>query len=326
MLYVVATPIGNLEDMSYRAVRILSEVDLIAAEDTRHSRRLLDHYGIKSRMISCHEHNEQQRSDELVVKLKAGENPPNFARHYYDISCLLKNSDVQEFINSKNYSPHKNKRFRSGDETDLTKNPAFNINDEVIFEKINIMYENLAILVAFIFLYSVINGGLERTPISGAIVYTSFELIFGPLCLGLLTLKVDTEFLRTLAELTLALVLFTDAANANLGVLKKSFHIPQRLLLIGLPLTILLGFGVGVLVFKGLTLLEVAILAPIEGVNGVAQALTRLPQVPGGIVGRLVVIGDVVPHPVLNEDVCRHVTRMRHRGSDVREPVRCLER
>ncbi len=72
-LYVVATPIGNLEDMSYRAVRILSEVALIAAEDTRHSRRLLDHYGIKSRLISCHEHNEHERSPELVAKLQAGE-------------------------------------------------------------------------------------------------------------------------------------------------------------------------------------------------------------------------------------------------------------
>ncbi len=73
ILYVVATPIGNLEDMSYRAVRILSEVALVAAEDTRHSRRLLDHYGIKSRLISCHEHNEQERSVELIARLQAGE-------------------------------------------------------------------------------------------------------------------------------------------------------------------------------------------------------------------------------------------------------------
>jgi NhaP-type Na+/H+ or K+/H+ antiporter len=147
------------------------------------------------------------------------------------------------------------------------------------------MYENLAILVAFIFLYSIINGGLERTPISGAIVYTSFGLIFGPLCLGLLTLKVDTEFLRTLAELSLALVLFTDAANANLGVLKKSFHIPQRLLLVGLPLTILLGFGVGVLVFKGLTLLEVAILATMLAPTDAAlgKAVVTNKSVPANI-------------------------------------------
>jgi 16S rRNA (cytidine1402-2'-O)-methyltransferase len=72
-LYVVATPIGNLEDMTYRAVRILSEVALVAAEDTRHSRKLLEHYGIKARLISCHEHNEKERSDELVQRLHQGE-------------------------------------------------------------------------------------------------------------------------------------------------------------------------------------------------------------------------------------------------------------
>ncbi|MCF6178744.1 MAG: 16S rRNA (cytidine(1402)-2'-O)-methyltransferase [Geopsychrobacter sp.] len=72
ILYVVATPIGNLEDMSYRAVRVLAEVSLVAAEDTRHSRRLLDHYGIKTRMISCHEHNEAQRSEELILRLQEG--------------------------------------------------------------------------------------------------------------------------------------------------------------------------------------------------------------------------------------------------------------
>jgi len=123
------------------------------------------------------------------------------------------------------------------------------------------MYENLAILAGFVFLYSIASGGLERTPINGAIVFTVFGLACGPLGLGLLNLDVDAEGLRTLAELALALVLFTDAANANLAVLKQTFRIPQRLLLIGLPLTILLGFGVGVLVFGGLTLFEIAILA-----------------------------------------------------------------
>ena len=123
------------------------------------------------------------------------------------------------------------------------------------------MYENLAILAAFVFLYSLVSGGLERTWINGAAVFTAFGLALGPLGLGILNLSVDREGLSTLAELTLALVLFTDSSNANLGVLKRSFHIPQRLLLIGLPLTILLGFVVGVLLFDGLTLLEIAILA-----------------------------------------------------------------
>lgn len=125
------------------------------------------------------------------------------------------------------------------------------------------MYENLAIMAAFVFLYSVASGGLERTSINGAIVFTAFGLALGPLGLGILNFSVNREGLSTLAELTLALVLFTDSSNANLSVLKPSFHIPQRLLLIGLPLTILLGFGVGVLLFDGLTLFEIAILATL---------------------------------------------------------------
>lgn len=72
-LYVVATPIGNLEDMTYRAVRILGEVSLIAAEDTRHSRKLLTHYGITTRLISYHDHNEKGRSEQLLARLKEGE-------------------------------------------------------------------------------------------------------------------------------------------------------------------------------------------------------------------------------------------------------------
>ncbi len=125
------------------------------------------------------------------------------------------------------------------------------------------MYEILAILAVFIFLYSISSGGLERTPVNGAIVFASFGLLFGPLGLGLLNLDVDAEGLRTLAELTLALILFTDAAHANLAVLIKNFRIPQRLLLIGLPLTILLGFIVGIMVFKQLSLLEIVILSVI---------------------------------------------------------------
>ncbi|NOQ41677.1 MAG: 16S rRNA (cytidine(1402)-2'-O)-methyltransferase [Desulfuromusa sp.] len=73
ILYVVATPIGNLEDMTYRAVRILQEVSLIAAEDTRHSRKLLSHYSIGTSLISYHEHNEEFRSAQLIAKLQAGE-------------------------------------------------------------------------------------------------------------------------------------------------------------------------------------------------------------------------------------------------------------
>ena len=73
-LYIVATPIGNLEDMTFRAIRTLKEVDLIAAEDTRHSRKLLNHYGITTRMTPYHDHNEQLKTDYLLEKLLEGQN------------------------------------------------------------------------------------------------------------------------------------------------------------------------------------------------------------------------------------------------------------
>lgn len=123
------------------------------------------------------------------------------------------------------------------------------------------MYENLLILSLFAYLYSMFAGRLERTPVNGALVFTAFGVIFGPLGLGLLDLNVENETMRSIAELTLAMVLFSDAAKADLAVLKRSIELPQRLLLIGLPLTILLGFAVGYLVFDTLTLIEIAILA-----------------------------------------------------------------
>jgi 16S rRNA (cytidine1402-2'-O)-methyltransferase len=73
ILYVVATPIGNLEDITYRAVRLLGQVNWIACEDTRQTRKLLDHYGIQTPQISYHEHNEMERAKELCSRLLAGE-------------------------------------------------------------------------------------------------------------------------------------------------------------------------------------------------------------------------------------------------------------
>ncbi|WP_372683173.1 16S rRNA (cytidine(1402)-2'-O)-methyltransferase [Desulfosarcina sp.] len=71
-LYVVATPIGHLEDITLRAIKTLDGVDLIAAEDTRHTSRLLSHYRIRTPLISCHEHNEHQRTPELIDKIRSG--------------------------------------------------------------------------------------------------------------------------------------------------------------------------------------------------------------------------------------------------------------
>jgi 16S rRNA (cytidine1402-2'-O)-methyltransferase len=71
-LYVVATPIGNLADITFRAVEILKQVDLIAAEDTRHVKMLLQHYGISNKLISLHQHNEDKASSGLLEKLREG--------------------------------------------------------------------------------------------------------------------------------------------------------------------------------------------------------------------------------------------------------------
>ena len=73
LLYVVATPIGNLEDMTFRAVRVLKEANLIACEDTRQTRKLLEHYDIHTPLVSYHEFNESERSQELAARLLAGD-------------------------------------------------------------------------------------------------------------------------------------------------------------------------------------------------------------------------------------------------------------
>lgn len=73
MLYVVATPIGNLDDITLRALEVLKSVDVIAAEDTRHSGNLLRHFEIRKPLVSYHEHNEAMRSEELAERLAAGE-------------------------------------------------------------------------------------------------------------------------------------------------------------------------------------------------------------------------------------------------------------
>src|SRR5947199_7923518 len=72
VLYIVATPIGNLEDITLRALRVLKQADLIACEDTRQTQKLLNHYGITTPMMSYHEHNEASRAAELIERLAQG--------------------------------------------------------------------------------------------------------------------------------------------------------------------------------------------------------------------------------------------------------------
>jgi len=144
------------------------------------------------------------------------------------------------------------------------------------------MYENLAIIALFACAYSVVAKRLGQTPVNGAVVYLAFGAILGPAALGLLDLSIGTEGIRLVAELTLALVLFHDASNADFDVLRRARRIPLRLLLVGLPLTILLGFGVGVLLLPSLVLLEVAILATMLAPTDAAlgKAVVTNPDVP----------------------------------------------
>ena len=123
------------------------------------------------------------------------------------------------------------------------------------------MYVELAILALFIFFYSMVAGRIERSVISGPIIFVAVGFLMGPSGFGWLKGDATSSDLRTLADLTLALILFIDAANADMSVLKRQFRIPSRMLLIGLPGVIALGFALAVFMFDGLSLYEAAILA-----------------------------------------------------------------
>jgi NhaP-type Na+/H+ or K+/H+ antiporter len=162
------------------------------------------------------------------------------------------------------------------------------------------MYNNLAVLAVFAFMYSAVAGRIERSWLSGPIVFVAFGLATGPHGLGILNVNVTTEGLQTIAELTLGFVLFTDAANADLGVLRRNLKLPERLLLIGLPLTIGLGFVLGVVIFPGVSALGVALLATMLAPTDAA-------------LGKSVVTNPLVPAPIreslnfesgLNDGIC----------------------
>lgn len=162
------------------------------------------------------------------------------------------------------------------------------------------MYETLALLALFVLVYSTIAGAVERSWISGPIIFTLFGLIIGPFGLDLLSLDADREMIKALAEITLALVLFTDAAGAHIGVLKRTSGIPIRLLFAGLPLTILLGFGMGVLLFDDLSIFAIAVLATMLAPTDAA-------------LGKAVVTNEAVPDEIrqglnvesgLNDGIC----------------------
>ena len=161
-------------------------------------------------------------------------------------------------------------------------------------------YQILAITAAFVFCYCLVATRLERTKFNGPLVFVACGLILGPYCLGLVAMDVDGETLKTLAEITLAVVLFTDSAGANLPVLMRFRRLPARLLLIGLPLTIGLGFLTGCLLYNNLTWIELALLATMLAPTDAA-------------LGQAVINDDAVPSSVreglnvesgLNDGIC----------------------
>ncbi|MDG2380863.1 MAG: cation:proton antiporter [Pirellulaceae bacterium] len=165
-------------------------------------------------------------------------------------------------------------------------------------------YQVLTVLAAFAFFYSLLASRLEKTPVNGPVIYLFVGLAFGSYGLQLVELNINGEGIRRLAEFTLALVLFSDSANADLAVLKRIERIPTRLLLIGLPLTIVAGFGTGYLIFDELTIFELALLATMLAPTDAAlgQAVVTNKAVPDSVRASLNVesgLNDGICVPVL---------------------------
>ncbi|SDQ98054.1 cation:proton antiporter [Pseudovibrio sp. Tun.PSC04-5.I4] len=143
-------------------------------------------------------------------------------------------------------------------------------------------YQNLTIIFVVVFVYSVMNRKLEQYPINGALLFCIIGFLLGDNGLDWFSISLSNETIRTLAELSLAIVLFTDAANTNLKVLSDNVDLPRRLLLLGLPLTIILGIGAGMMLLPDLPLVEVAILAALLAPTDAAlgKAVVTDPEVP----------------------------------------------
>ncbi|SBO41746.1 Putative Na+/H+ antiporter (fragment) [Cyanobium sp. NIES-981] len=161
-------------------------------------------------------------------------------------------------------------------------------------------YLNWAILATFVFAYALVAGRLQRTPVSAAMAFLFGGWLLSPVVLGWLQLSVDSEGLRTLTEYCLALILFSDAAQAQLPVLRDSARLPLRLLGLGLPLTIVFGAIVAHALFPGWSLVEAGIvavaLAPTDAALG--QPVVTNPHVPAAI------REDLSAESGLNDGIC----------------------
>ena len=125
------------------------------------------------------------------------------------------------------------------------------------------MHLELSILALFAFLYSLIAGRVERGVASGPMFFVFAGILMGPLALGWFDGNAISSQLRAFADMTLVLILFSDAANVEISVLKSKIAIPTRMLLIGLPGVIILGFGLALVLFDMLNIYEAAILGTI---------------------------------------------------------------
>lgn len=163
------------------------------------------------------------------------------------------------------------------------------------------VYQNLALVSGFLLFYSIFAGRFESRLINGPLLYLLVGLVLGPAVLNVLAPSVTGQGMRVLAELTLAIVLFTDAANANLTVLRANNWLPLRLLSMGLPLCLLAGFGFALFLFgEEMPWLEAAILATMLAPTDAA-------------LGKAVVSNTHVPAPIreglnvesgLNDGIC----------------------
>lgn len=149
----------------------------------------------------------------------------------------------------------------------------------------SLIYQNLAVIAAFLLIYSLIAGRFESRLINGPLLFLLMGWLLGPGGIELLSLSIDSDGIKLLAELTLVIVLFSDAANTNWQVLLANRSLPIRLLLIGLPLTLAAGALFGHWLFPDLPLLEMAILSTILAPTDAAlgKAVVSNPAVPAPI-------------------------------------------
>ena len=144
---------------------------------------------------------------------------------------------------------------------------------------------DLAIIAVFVIAYALVSGRLSRTVITAPMVFVAFGLLVGSEGLDVVDLSLENTIVETFAEITLIIVLFSDAARIDLGILRRNAAVPARLLGIGMPLTIAGGLAAAVVLFDGLNLWEAAlvaaVLAPTDAALG--QAVVTSGRVPARI-------------------------------------------